>query len=192
VEKSRGKLLRSYPLLAARLLSYRSLKDYFKSIAVYCHMLRACHHTKGRRNMDWKLELVVVSVSDVDHAKAFYTEKAGFNEDHDHTVSDEFRVVQLTPPRLGLLDCLWDRDRRHAARLSPGPTLGRLGHKCRACGARRAGSEGRRAPGSRWRPVRSLQRFGQERLDLAAAALLAYSPNCREEGPSRKLRDVRM
>jgi catechol 2,3-dioxygenase-like lactoylglutathione lyase family enzyme len=48
--------------------------------------------------MDWKLELVVVPVSDVDRAKAFYTEKVGFNEDLDHRDSDEFRVVQLTPP----------------------------------------------------------------------------------------------
>ena len=48
--------------------------------------------------MDWKLELVAVPVSDVDRAKAFYTEKAGFNADHDHTVSEEIRFVQLTPP----------------------------------------------------------------------------------------------
>jgi catechol 2,3-dioxygenase-like lactoylglutathione lyase family enzyme len=48
--------------------------------------------------MDWKLELVAVPVSDVDRAKAFYTEKAGFNADHDHQVSDEIRFVQLTPP----------------------------------------------------------------------------------------------
>ena len=48
--------------------------------------------------MDWRLELVQVPVSDVDRAKAFYTEKAGFNADHDHTVSDEIRFVQLTPP----------------------------------------------------------------------------------------------
>ena len=48
--------------------------------------------------MDWKLELVAVPVSDVDRAKAFYTEKAGFNADHDHVVSDEIRFVQLTPP----------------------------------------------------------------------------------------------
>lgn len=48
--------------------------------------------------MDWKLELVAVPVSDVDRAKAFYTEQAGFNADHDHTVSDEMRFVQLTPP----------------------------------------------------------------------------------------------
>jgi catechol 2,3-dioxygenase-like lactoylglutathione lyase family enzyme len=48
--------------------------------------------------MEWKLELVAVPVSDVDRAKAFYTEKTGFNADHDHRVSDEIRFVQLTPP----------------------------------------------------------------------------------------------
>jgi predicted enzyme related to lactoylglutathione lyase len=48
--------------------------------------------------MDWKLELVAVPVSDVDRAKAFYTEQAGFNADHDHRVSDELWFVQLTPP----------------------------------------------------------------------------------------------
>ena len=48
--------------------------------------------------MDWKLELVAVPVSDVDRAKAFYTENVGFNLDHDHRVSDEIRFVQLTPP----------------------------------------------------------------------------------------------
>ncbi len=47
--------------------------------------------------MDLKLELVVVPVSDVDRAKAFY-EKAGFTVDVDHRAGDEFRVVQLTPP----------------------------------------------------------------------------------------------
>jgi predicted enzyme related to lactoylglutathione lyase len=48
--------------------------------------------------VDWRLELVPVPVSDVDRAKAFYTEQAGFQLDHDHTVSDELRFVQLTPP----------------------------------------------------------------------------------------------
>jgi predicted enzyme related to lactoylglutathione lyase len=48
--------------------------------------------------MDFKLELIPVPVSDVDRAKAFYTEQAGFNADHDHRVSDELRFVQLTPP----------------------------------------------------------------------------------------------
>lgn len=48
--------------------------------------------------MDYKLELVAVPVSDVDRAKAFYTEQAGFHADHDHTVSESMRFVQCTPP----------------------------------------------------------------------------------------------
>jgi catechol 2,3-dioxygenase-like lactoylglutathione lyase family enzyme len=48
--------------------------------------------------MEMKLELVGVPVTDVDRAKEFYVEKVGFNADHDYTVSDEVRFVQLTPP----------------------------------------------------------------------------------------------
>jgi predicted enzyme related to lactoylglutathione lyase len=48
--------------------------------------------------MDYRLELVAVPVSDVDRAKAFYVDQAGFNADHDHTVSEDVRFVQLTPP----------------------------------------------------------------------------------------------
>ena len=48
--------------------------------------------------MDWKLELVIVPVSDVDRAKTFYMEQAGFNLDVDHRAGDDFRIVQLTPP----------------------------------------------------------------------------------------------
>jgi catechol 2,3-dioxygenase-like lactoylglutathione lyase family enzyme len=48
--------------------------------------------------MDFRIELIAIPVSDVDRAKAFYVDKAGFNADHDHTVSDEVRFVQLTPP----------------------------------------------------------------------------------------------
>jgi predicted enzyme related to lactoylglutathione lyase len=48
--------------------------------------------------MDYRLELVAVPVSDVDRAKAFYVDQAGFNADHDHTVSEDMRFVQLTPP----------------------------------------------------------------------------------------------
>ncbi|MGH3136841.1 MAG: VOC family protein [Gaiellaceae bacterium] len=48
--------------------------------------------------MDFKLELVLLPVSDVDRAKAFYTEKVGFGLDVDHQPNDEFRVVQMTPP----------------------------------------------------------------------------------------------
>lgn len=48
--------------------------------------------------MDFKLELVLIPVSDVDRAKAFYVESCGFNLDVDHQPNDEFRVVQFTPP----------------------------------------------------------------------------------------------
>ena len=47
--------------------------------------------------MDFKLELVAIPVADVDRAKAFY-EQAGFPADQDHTVSEEIRFVQVTPP----------------------------------------------------------------------------------------------
>jgi predicted enzyme related to lactoylglutathione lyase len=48
--------------------------------------------------IEWRLELIQVPVSDIDRAKAFYADQAGFVADHDHQVSDELRFVQLTPP----------------------------------------------------------------------------------------------
>ena len=48
--------------------------------------------------MDWKLELVVVPVLDVDRAKRFYSEQVGFVVDLDHQANDKMRLVQLTPP----------------------------------------------------------------------------------------------
>ena len=48
--------------------------------------------------MDWKLELVVLPVADVDRAKAFYLEQAGFTLDVDYRAGEDFRVVQFTPP----------------------------------------------------------------------------------------------
>jgi catechol 2,3-dioxygenase-like lactoylglutathione lyase family enzyme len=48
--------------------------------------------------VDLKLELVLLPVTDVDRAKAFYTEQLGFALDVDHEPNEEFRVVQLTPP----------------------------------------------------------------------------------------------
>ncbi len=47
---------------------------------------------------EMRIELVQVPVSDIDRAKAFYVEKVGFTDDHDHQVTDELRFVQLTPP----------------------------------------------------------------------------------------------
>ena len=51
--------------------------------------------------MNWTLEVVVVPVSDVDRAKAFYAEQLGFNVEHDVEVIEGNRVVQLTPPGSG-------------------------------------------------------------------------------------------
>ena len=51
--------------------------------------------------MDLRLELITVPVSDVDRAKEFYVERAGFNADHDHQVKEGLRFVQLTPPGSG-------------------------------------------------------------------------------------------
>jgi catechol 2,3-dioxygenase-like lactoylglutathione lyase family enzyme len=55
--------------------------------------------------MNMKLELVAVPVTDVDRAKAFY-ERVGFNVDHDHTVSEDLRFVQLTPPGSACSICI--------------------------------------------------------------------------------------
>jgi predicted enzyme related to lactoylglutathione lyase len=48
--------------------------------------------------VDWKIELIAIPVSDVDRAKAFYVDQAGFVADHDHAISEELRFIQLTPP----------------------------------------------------------------------------------------------
>jgi catechol 2,3-dioxygenase-like lactoylglutathione lyase family enzyme len=56
--------------------------------------------------MDYKLELVAIPVSDVDAAKAFYVERAGFNADHDYTVNADLRFVQLTPPGSACSICI--------------------------------------------------------------------------------------
>jgi catechol 2,3-dioxygenase-like lactoylglutathione lyase family enzyme len=51
--------------------------------------------------MKWTLEVVIVPVSDVDQAKAWYSEKLGFNVDHDTKIDENSRIVQLTPPGSG-------------------------------------------------------------------------------------------
>ena len=84
-------------------------------------------------------------VSDVDRAKGFYTEKVGFNLAHDVEASDEIRVIQLTPPGsacsiafgTGILDA--QPGSVQALHLVVSDT-----HRVGACGARRAGSGGRR------------------------------------------------
>ena len=61
-------------------------------------MMMLLDSQKGTLEMDMKLELVPLPVSDIDRAKAFYVEKLGFHADHDVRPSDTVRVVQLTPP----------------------------------------------------------------------------------------------
>jgi len=56
--------------------------------------------------MDFKLELVAIPVTDVDRAKAFYAEAAGFTAEHDHRVDEHVRFVQLTPPGSACSICL--------------------------------------------------------------------------------------
>lgn len=51
--------------------------------------------------MDWKLEVVIVPIADIDRAKHFYSEQVGFVVDHDTRISEDVRVVQLTPPGSG-------------------------------------------------------------------------------------------
>jgi catechol 2,3-dioxygenase-like lactoylglutathione lyase family enzyme len=51
--------------------------------------------------MNWTLEVVIVPVSDLDQAKAFYADQLGFNVDHDSRIGDNGRIVQLTPPGSG-------------------------------------------------------------------------------------------
>ena len=84
--------------------------------------------------MQMKLELVLVPVSDVDRAKAFYTENFGFHADHDQQVREDLRFVQLTPPgsasrpsriffltswAAALMSCIFLRTRVPAALLPP-------------------------------------------------------------------------
>ncbi len=71
------------------------------------------------QTQDWKLELIAVPVSDIDRAKDFYV-KIGFNADHDHTVSDEVRFVQLTPRARRARSCSTST----SARWRPAPSRG--------------------------------------------------------------------
>jgi len=64
-------------------------------------LLRPSGVRKGERSVNWTLEVVVVPVSDVDRARDFYKDKLGFRLDVDRTMSETFRIVQLTPPGSG-------------------------------------------------------------------------------------------
>ncbi|MGI8723169.1 MAG: VOC family protein [Geodermatophilaceae bacterium] len=70
--------------------------------------------------MNWTLEVIVVPVTDVDRAKTFYAEQVGFNVDHDTSISDAMRIVQLTPPGSGCSIVIG----RGVADMSPGSIKG--------------------------------------------------------------------
>jgi catechol 2,3-dioxygenase-like lactoylglutathione lyase family enzyme len=70
--------------------------------------------------MNWTLEVVVVPVSDVDRARNFYAENLGFALDHDTRISDDYRVVQLTPPGSGCSVVLGEG----VAKMTPGSLKG--------------------------------------------------------------------
>ena len=80
--------------------------------------------------MAWKLELVVVPVTDVDRAKHFYGEQLGFVVDHDTRVGDEMRVVQLSPPGLveGLQLAVPDLDAARARLVEQGVEVSPVQH----------------------------------------------------------------
>ncbi len=48
--------------------------------------------------MDYKIELIIIPVTDIDRAKAFYVDQVGFHADFDQRVDEQIRFVQLTPP----------------------------------------------------------------------------------------------
>jgi catechol 2,3-dioxygenase-like lactoylglutathione lyase family enzyme len=125
--------------------------------------------------MSYRLELVPVSISDADRAKAFYAEKLGFEVDLDHRAGDEFRVVQLTPPGSacsiavgtgivgtapgsvqGLHLVLADIDAAHAELSNRGVEVGEV---------QDLGGDS----------VRAIQRPGRQRLDPSAAAIVTLS-----------------
>jgi catechol 2,3-dioxygenase-like lactoylglutathione lyase family enzyme len=70
--------------------------------------------------VDWTLELVVVPVSDVDRAKSFYADKAGFEVLVDHSAGEDFRVVQLVPPGSSCAIALM----KHYPQMAPGTLHG--------------------------------------------------------------------
>lgn len=69
--------------------------------------------------MEWRLEVVLVPVSDVDRAKTFYRDRVGFDEDFDSRFGDDVRMIQLTPPGSGCSIVL-------LTGLAPGPGLGTM------------------------------------------------------------------
>jgi catechol 2,3-dioxygenase-like lactoylglutathione lyase family enzyme len=81
--------------------------------------------------MDYQLQVITLSVSDVDQAAAFYTQQAGFTLDVDYQPTPDFRVVQLTPPGSGLLHPDRCRSHRGTPRISSHHLPDRHRHRSR-------------------------------------------------------------
>jgi len=99
--------------------------------------------------MDWKLELVLIPVSDVDRAKAFYTESVGFNLDVDTSPTEGFRVVQMSPPGSACSITIGTGLTDAAPGVVPGHAPGRQRHRGRTRRARGARGGGQRDPALR-------------------------------------------
>ena len=131
-------------------------------------------------DMDVKIELIHLPVTDVDRAKAFYVDQCGFNADHDVRVSESLRFVQITPPGSA---CSFAFGEGLGATIEPGAldviqavvadadaalaATALLGHRCRGC---RRASLG---------PFRDLRRPRRQQVDPAAIAAPAVSPSHR-------------
>ena len=128
--------------------------------------------------VEMKLELVAVPVTDVDRAKRFYVEQAGFVADHDHKVSDEIRFVQLTPPGSACSIAIGRGVATTEPGVGPGAPARRRGHRGGARGARRGRDRGQRRPGLPVGPVRLLRRPRRQRLGRAGdrGAVAVRSP----------------
>ncbi len=123
-------------------------------------------------SVDLKLEVVVIPVSDVDRAKEFYG-KLGWRLDADFAFDNGFRVVQFTPPGLGVLDPVRHEHDLGRARLGAGPVPDRLRHRGRARRARRPRRRGQR--GVPPRDARALSSSPTARA-VASAGLRRITP----------------
>lgn len=90
--------LRNRPWSSTLRGTHRRTDEFSRAPSFYAQNIG--HPTDSKRGgiVDWTLELVVVPVADVDRAKTFYMEQAGFGLDVDFSSGDDFRVVQLSPP----------------------------------------------------------------------------------------------
>ena len=125
--------------------------------------------------MDYKLELVLIPVKDVDRAKAFYVEKMGFNLDVDHKASEEFRVVQMTPQGSACSITLGIG----ITEAEPGPSAGRI---CASPTSRRRA----RSSSGRGVEVSDVRHFDREKGDGSRGPIPSTTPTRRSRtSPTR-------